>query len=53
VRFQEIVEELHVELVVFHDQDGFRHAGPALFPKVLVRPIRTASPRRALSGMIT
>src|ERR1700728_5208352 len=25
VGFQQIVEELHVELVVFHNQDGFRH----------------------------
>ncbi len=29
-RFQEIVEELHVELVVFHDQDRLRHASDAL-----------------------
>jgi hypothetical protein len=40
MRFKKIVEELHIELVVFHDQDSFRHpatspstkrAGPARF----------------------
>src|ERR1700688_807802 len=25
MRFQEVVEELHIQLVVFHDQDGLRH----------------------------
>ena len=25
VRFQEVVEELHIQLVVLHDQDGLRH----------------------------
>jgi hypothetical protein len=25
VGFQQIVEELHIELVVLHDQDGFGH----------------------------
>jgi hypothetical protein len=28
VRLQKVVEELHVELVVFHDQDGLRHPSP-------------------------
>src|SRR5260370_31512261 len=27
VRFQQIVKELHIELVVFDDQDGLRHPG--------------------------
>ena len=27
VRLLQVVEELHVELVVFHDQDGFGHPG--------------------------
>jgi hypothetical protein len=28
--FKQIAEELHVELIVFHDQDGFGHPGPPL-----------------------
>src|ERR1700693_227613 len=28
VRFQQIVKELHIELVVLHDQDGLGHSGP-------------------------
>ena len=28
VRFQQVVEELHVELVVLHDQDGLGHWPP-------------------------
>jgi hypothetical protein len=28
VRFKQVVEELHVQLVVFHDQDGLRHSIP-------------------------
>jgi hypothetical protein len=31
VRFEQIVEELHIQLVVFNDQDGLRHSLPALF----------------------
>src|SRR5690606_32374066 len=32
VRFQEIVEELHIQFVVFHDQDGFGHSPPPWRP---------------------
>jgi hypothetical protein len=28
MRFQEIAKELHVQLVVLHDQDGFCHPAP-------------------------
>src|SRR5579885_1339709 len=42
VRFEEIVEELHVELVVFHDQDGFRHRSPP-----------NLSPRRHMPGAVS
>jgi hypothetical protein len=28
MRFQQIAKELHVELVVLHDQDGFCHPVP-------------------------
>src|SRR6185312_9162911 len=52
VRFKEIVEELHVELVVFHDQDGFRHAPRPFCPQSATCPTRSASHWRARSGMI-
>ncbi len=26
MRVQQVMEELHIELIVFHDQNGFRHA---------------------------
>jgi hypothetical protein len=29
VRLEQIAKELHVELVVFHDQDGFCHPAPS------------------------
>src|SRR6185437_4334853 len=45
---QEVVEELHVELVVFHDQDGFRHVSRPSSP----RRLPAASLWRARSGMI-
>jgi hypothetical protein len=38
MRFQQIAKELHIQLVVLHDQDGFCHPVPpnpkrqALFP---------------------
>jgi hypothetical protein len=28
MRFQQIAKELHIELVVLHDQDGFSHPVP-------------------------
>src|SRR5205814_7483395 len=30
MRFQQVAKELHVELVVLHDQDGFGHPVPPL-----------------------
>jgi hypothetical protein len=48
VRFEQIVEELHVELVVFHDQDGLWHSLSAHFPVAHSRQ----SPARPCSGMI-
>src|SRR5437764_5708808 len=42
MRLQKIVEELHVELVVLHDQDGFRHP----------EPLRLRAPRRSSIGHI-
>jgi hypothetical protein len=48
VRFEEIVEELHVELVVFHDQDGLWHSISAHFPVTHSRQ----SPAPPCSGMI-
>src|SRR5882672_10015351 len=30
MRFQQIAEELHIELVVLHDQDGFCHPVPPI-----------------------
>src|SRR5437773_917071 len=30
MRFQQIAKELHIELVVLHDQDGFRHPSPPI-----------------------
>ena len=35
VRFEKIVEELHIELVVLHDQDGLRHSPRPFFPKAV------------------
>jgi hypothetical protein len=48
VRFEQIVEELHVELIVFHDQDGLWHSISAHFPVAHSRQ----SPARPCSGMI-
>src|SRR5487761_2128330 len=33
MRFQEVVEELHVQLVVLHDQDGLRHFPRPICPQ--------------------
>ena len=45
VRFQQIVEELHVELVVFHDQNGLGHSSlRPLVPRY--HPLAPASGRR-------
>jgi hypothetical protein len=42
MRFKQIVEELHVELIVLHDQDGLWHSVPALFvPMVALARERT------------
>jgi hypothetical protein len=30
MRFQEIAKELHIQLVVLHDQDGFCHPVPPI-----------------------
>jgi hypothetical protein len=35
VRFQQIAKELHIELVVLHDQDGLGH--PIPFPETAPR----------------
>src|SRR5664279_2292520 len=40
MRFQEVVEELHIQLVVLHDQDGLRHFPRPICPQCV--------PRRAL-----
>jgi hypothetical protein len=32
VGFEQVVEELHVQLIVFHDQDGLWHFLPVLSP---------------------
>jgi hypothetical protein len=32
VSLQQVVEELHVELIVFHDHDGLRHPRPSRRP---------------------
>ena len=42
MRFQQIVEELHIELVVLHNQDGFRHPP---FPSPVPGPMLAASGR--------
>jgi hypothetical protein len=43
--FQQIAQELHVELVVLHDQDGFGHPVPPLSQETgpVFRCIGTAS----------
>src|SRR5215469_7906951 len=57
VGFQQIVEELHVELVVLHDQDGLGHspnpsAPPApTFPSD--RPMRSAAAEPAGFDRVT
>ena len=40
VGFQQIVEELHIELVVFHDQDGFGHPRSLACPSSGARHMR-------------
>src|ERR1700712_2426275 len=45
--FQEIAKELHIELVVLHDQDGFCHPAP---PVSRLRPPNAAAPSNALNG---
>ena len=32
VGFQQIVEELHIELIVLHDEDGLGHPKPSCVP---------------------
>jgi hypothetical protein len=50
MRFQQIVEELHVQFVVLDDQDGLSHLPPH-FPKSAVS-MPAASPGPACSGMM-
>src|SRR5688572_33151874 len=46
VRLQQVVEELHVELVVLHDQDGFGHFGPSGYPHLAAPwPVTKDPPR--------
>src|SRR5665213_7392 len=47
VRFEKIVEELHIQLVVLHNQDGFRHLSPPHLSPV-TRPARRARRRQAM-----
>src|SRR5947209_13391177 len=49
VRLQQVMEELHVELIVLHDQDSLGHFGPPATPPgdLLVRAKRPPRPRRA------
>jgi hypothetical protein len=54
MRFQQVVEELHVELIVFHDEDGFGHPDVPLRPEAvtpeMARPAaRTTGPRTPMS----
>src|SRR5712692_826188 len=44
VRLQQVVEELHVELVVFLDQDGLRHPCPSGCPGLAAAPTATVMP---------
>ena len=44
VGLQQIVEELHIELVVLHNQDGFRHPP---FPSPVPGPMLAAGERIA------
>jgi hypothetical protein len=44
MRFQQVAKELHVELVVLHDQDGFCHPVPPLIFRKQVRPFSTSLP---------
>jgi hypothetical protein len=48
VRFQQVAKELHVELVVLHDQDGFCHPVPPLILRKQVRSFSTSAP----SGLV-
>src|SRR5260221_5803397 len=51
--FKKVVEELHIELVVFHDQDGLWHYPfPALFVPNAREVAQAQSPPRPRSGMI-
>jgi hypothetical protein len=43
VRFQQIAKELHIELVVLHDQDGFCHPVPPI-PELQVRNMAQQAP---------
>jgi hypothetical protein len=50
VRLQQVAKELHIQLVVFHDQDGFCH--PSLSLRKLLGTQQPNSPRQKDSGMI-
>src|SRR5437016_10985096 len=49
MRFEEVVEELHVELIVLHDQDGLWHSLPALSPSCPCCPECAFVPNARLS----
>ena len=48
VGFQQIVEELHIELVVLHDEDGLGHPKPSC---VSERPASPATPASIAPSM--
>src|SRR5262249_38285269 len=55
LRFQQVVEELHVELVVFHDQHGLGHcarSGDPRWARNRSPGPKFASLPRSLSGMM-
>jgi hypothetical protein len=47
MRLQQIAKELHIELVVLHDQDGFCHPAP---PVSRLRQPDAAAPSNAFNG---
>jgi hypothetical protein len=46
MRFQQIAKELHIELVVLHDQDGFCHPVPPIPVQALNRNGERNMPKR-------
>jgi hypothetical protein len=47
MRLQQVAKELHIELVVLHDQDGFGHPVP---PVSRLRQPDAAAPSNASDG---